>query len=135
MDKKVMTKLEEGFCEVLHRLTRSDKGFQSANDVETAKAALSGLVKMKMLEEMEDYEGGMSGRAYYDEGGMSSRGSYRRDSHGRYADSGMSYRRHYDGGFDDGYSGHDMRQQLERMAEEADSERERQVIRAALQKL
>ena len=128
-----MEKLEEGFCEVLHKY--AERGMNSSSDVETAKAALSGMVKMKMLEEMENYsDGGMSGRYYYDDDrGMSGRHSYRRrDSMGRYADGGnMSYRRMYDGGM----SGHDMREQLERMMDEADSERERQALRAAMQKL
>ena len=133
MDMKVMEKLEEGFCEILHKY--AERGMNSSSDVETAKAALSGMVKMKMLEEMENYsDGGMSGRYYYDDDrGMSGRHSYRRrDSMGRYADGGnMSYRRMYDGGM----SGHDMREQLERMMDEADSERERQALRAAMQKL
>jgi hypothetical protein len=37
--------------------------------------------------------------------------------------------------YDGGMSGHDMREQLERMIEEADSERERQALRAAMQQL
>lgn len=133
MDMKTMEKLEDGFCKVLH--DNAERGFASASSVELAKTALSGLVKLKMLEEMENYnEGGMSGRYYYDDDrGMSGRHSYRRrDSMGRYADGGnMSYRRMYDGGM----SGHDIRPQLERMMEEADSEMDRQAIRAALSKL
>jgi hypothetical protein len=96
------------------------------------------MVKMKMLEEMERYDNERSGRSYYDDdAGMSNMRSYRRrDSMGRYADGGnMSYRRYHDGGYDGGMSGHDMRQQLERMMEEADSERERQALRVAMQKL
>lgn len=133
MDMKVMEKLEEGFCEVLHKY--AERGMNSSSDVETAKAALSGMVKMKMLEEMENYEAERSGR-YYDDG-MSSRSYRRRDSMGRYADNGsMSYRRyHDDGSYEGGFSGHDMRQQLERMMQEADSERERQALRAAMSKL
>lgn len=134
MDKKIMEKLEGGFCEVLHNY--AERGMKSPDDVETAKAALSGMVKMKMLEEMENYEAERSGR-YYDDG-MSSRSYRRRDSMGRYADNGgsMSYRRyHDDGSYEGGFSGHDMRQQLERMMQEADSERERQALRAAMQKL
>lgn len=132
MDMKTMEKLEEGFCEVLHKY--AERGMNSSSDVETAKAALSGMVKTRMLKEMENYEAERSGR-YYDDG-MSSR-SYRRDSMGRYADNGgMSYRRyHDDGSYEGGFSGHDMRQQLERMMQETDSERERQALRAAMQKL
>jgi DNA invertase Pin-like site-specific DNA recombinase len=65
------------------------------------------------------------------DGGMSNRNSYRRrDSMGRYMDNG-SYRRSYE----DGFSGHDIRPKLQRMMEEADSNREREAIRMALQKL
>ena len=132
MDMKTMEKLEDGFCKVLQNY--ADRGMKSPDDVETAKAALSGMVKMKMLEEMERYDNERSGRYYYDDDrGMSGRHSYRRrDSMGRYADGGnMSYRRMYDGGM----SGHDIRPQLERMLEEADSERERRAIEEALQKM
>lgn len=138
MDKKIMDKLEDGFCEALHHY--AEKGFDSPEKIETVKAALSGMVKLKMLEEMEEYgEEGMSGRRYYEDGGMSSRRSYhRRDSMGRYADGG-SYRRSressYEDSYDGGMSGHDMRRQLERMIEEADSEKERQALRMAMQRL
>ena len=129
---KTMEKLEDGFCKVLQNY--ADRGMKSPDDVETAQAVLSGMVKMKMLEEMERYDNERSGRYYYDDDrGMSGRHSYRRrDSMGRYADGGnMSYRRMYDGGM----SGHDIRPQLERMLEEADSERERRAIEEALQKM
>ena len=78
-------------------------------------------------------KGGLYLYYYDDDRGMSGRHSYRRrDSMGRYADGGnMSYRRMYDAGM----SGHDMREQLERMMEEADSDRERQALRAAMSKL
>ena len=130
MDMKVMNKLEDGFCKVLQNYAES--GMNNPEAVETAKAALSGMVKMKMLEEMERYDNERSGRYYYDEdGGMSNRNSYRRrDSMGRFMDNG-SYRRSYE----DGFSGHDIRPKLQRMIEEADSEREREAIRMALQKL
>lgn len=135
MDKKIMEKLEDGFCEALHHY--AEKGFDSPEKIETVKAALSGLVKMKMLEEMENFESEMSGR-YSEEGGMSSRSYRRRDSRGRYMDGG-SYRRSressYEDSYDGGMSGHDMRRQLERMIEEADSEKERQALRMAMQRL
>jgi hypothetical protein len=93
MDKKVMEKLEDSFCEVLQ--SYADKGFQNPSQVETAKAALSGLVKIKMLEGMDKFEGN-SFRAYHDED-MPQRGYH-----------------------DDGYSGHDkMISQLEKMRETA----------------
>lgn len=137
MDKKIMEKLEEGYCKVLQHY--ADKGMESPESVETTKAALSGMVKMKMLEEMEKFEQESSNRSYrsYDGDG----GSYRR-SHamGQY-DGGSyegSYRRgrSHDGyGYEGGRSGHGMRERLEQMMEEAGSERERRAIQEALQKM
>ena len=125
MDRRIMEKLEEGFCKVLHEI--SEQGMRSPEDVETAKAALSGMVKMKMLEEMENFRNGYSGRMYRDDGDMSSR----RDSMGRYADNGGSYRGYRDGGSYDGYSGHDikakMRQKLQEMAMNATGEERRYI--------
>ena len=128
MDKKVMEKLEESFCKVLHEI--SEQGMRSPEEVEAAKAALSGLVKMKMLEEMENFRNGYSGRMYRDDGDMSNR-SYGRDSMGRYADNGGSYRGYRDGGSYDGYSGHDikqkMRQKLQEMMQNANGEERRYI--------
>jgi len=120
MDKKLAEKLENNFCEVLYELT--EKEFQNSQQVETAKAALSGLVKIKMLDEMERFRGGNSFRSYDDEG-MSTR----RDSMGRYADDGRS-NRSYRMYRDDGYSGHDMMGKLEEMRGQARSEDERRMI-------
>lgn len=94
--EKVMEKACEMFHEVLYRLT--EKGhFQNESDVETAKAAVSGIVKIKTLEAMEEFTGGGSsfrrGRSYdgesgrsYDGGSYEDGGSYRRGrgSNGRY---------------------------------------------------
>lgn len=95
--EKVMEKACEMFHEVLYKLT--EKGhFQDESDVETAKAAVSGIVKIKTLEAMERFEGGGSsfrGRSYdgrshdsgsYDGGSYEDSGSYRRGrgSNGRY---------------------------------------------------
>lgn len=120
MDKKLAQKLENSFCEVLYEL--AEKEFSTSQQVETAKAALSGLVKIKMLDEMERFRGGNSFRSYDDEG-MSNR----RDSMGRYADDGRS-NRSYRGYRDDGYSGHDMMSKLEEMRGQARSEDERRMI-------
>lgn len=94
---KVMEKACEMFHEVLYKLT--EKGhFQNESDVETAKAAVSAIVKIKTLEAMERFEGGGSsfrgrsydGRSYeggsYDGGSYEDGGSYRRGrgSNGRY---------------------------------------------------
>ena len=134
MDRKVMQKIEEGLCEALEKI--ASNGIRSDMDVETTKHALSGLVKLKCLEEMESYEGGSSGRSnrsyrsYESEGGSMGGGSYRRDSRGRYADGGGSYR-----GYRDGSSGHgDIREKLQEMMEGAD-ERDRQMIREMVNRM
>jgi hypothetical protein len=89
---------------------------RSLEDVETAKTAISGVVKLKMLEEMENFRNGYSGRMYRDDGDMSNR-SYGRDSMGRYADGG-SYRGYRDGDSYDGYSGHDIKQKMRQKLQE-----------------
>lgn len=127
MDKKVAEKLESSFCEVLDEY--AEKGFQNPQQVETAKAALSGLVKIKMLDEMERFRGGNSFRSYDDEG-MSTR----RNSMGRHADDGQS-NRSYRQYRDDGYSGHDMMSKLEEMRGQARSEDERRMIDEIMQRI
>lgn len=79
---KVMEKACEMFHDALHELTERGR-FDSAKDVETAKAAVSGIVKIKTLEAMEEFTGGGSsfrrGRSYDGENGRSyDEGSYRR---------------------------------------------------------
>lgn len=119
---KVMDKACEMFHEVLMELT--DKGhFEKERDVELAKAAVSGIVKIKTLEAMERYEGGSfrGGRSYDD---------YSRD--------GESYRRGrgMDGRYvsRDGYSRGGMREKLEDMMQEANGH-EKEVIREMLTKM
>jgi len=111
-----MHKIETELCGVLHDIANS--GIHSAGDVETTKHALSGLVKLKCLEEMEGYEGDKSGRSYRSYEGD---GSYRR---GRYMDGG-SYR-HYDGG--------DLQQRLQDMMRNA-SDRDKEAIRQMLSRM
>lgn len=124
MEKKVMQKIEDGLCEVLEDFAQ--KGINTASDVATVKHALSGIEKMKVIEAME-YGVGASGRYPYPAEHNYDGGSYR---------GNMSSRRGYSRtGFDRGYSGHDMRQQLERMLGEVGSERERMAIEEALQKM
>ena len=139
MDKKVMGKIEDGFCEVLKKF--AETGLRSSQDVETAKAALSGMVKMKMLEEMENFhkEDGYSGRMYRDNGysgrmyrdeGMMSRGDYRDGGY-----SGRMYR-------DDGNSYDNMHHvtrkitsMLEQMYEQAEGPQEKKEIQMWLNRL
>ena len=119
---KVMDKICEMFHEVLYDM--AEKGhFGTANDVETTKAAVSGIVKIKTLEAMEHFDGGGSsfrGRSYEDGG------SYRR---GRGMDGRFVSR--------DGYSrdGGSMREKLQRLMDEAGNERERNMLHEMIQKL
>lgn len=122
MEKQDMKKIESQLCDVLHDMARG--GLKSAGDVETVKHALSAMVKLKCLEEMDGYEGGYSGRSYRSYEGMDN-GSYR----GRSMDGG-SYR-----SYDGGYSGHgDIRQKLEEMARNADG-RDREMIQQMLSRM
>lgn len=122
MEMKDIRKLEEQLCDVLHDF--AEKGIRSTGDVETTKHALSGLVKLKCLEEMEDVGNERSGRSYRSYEGMDG-GSYRRDSRGRYMD----------GGYRDGYSGHsDLRQKLEDMMRNAD-DRDKDMIRQMVNRM
>ena len=115
MDMKAIDKVRNGFCEVISKY--AETGLRTANDVETAKAALSGMVKIKMLEEMEKYEGGYSGRMYRDDG----------YSERSYSD-GSSYR----GSYGRGYSGHDIKSQLmdkiREMRDAAHNDEERRMV-------
>lgn len=130
MDKKVAEKLENSFCEVLYEY--AEKGFQNPQQVETAKAALSGLVKIKMLDEMERFRGGNSFRSYNDEG-MSTR----RDSMGRYADDGRSnrsYRMYRDGGYSGNHK-EQMKEKLDEMYNNARDDNDRRAIEEMLDML
>ena len=124
--EKVMEKVCEMFHEVLYELT--EKGhFKSAADVETAKAAVSGIVKIKTLEEMERF----------DEGGSSFRGrSYDGRSYdGRSYEDGGSYRRGR--GMDGRYVSRDggsMRDKLKDLMGDAHGE-EKEMIREMLSRM
>ena len=134
MEMQVKDKLEMELCDVLKDYAQ--KGIKSASDVETVKHALSGISKLKIIEEMDKYNEEHSHRSYrsYDDGG-----SYRRGySHamGQYDGEGGSYRRgRSHDGYEGGRSGHGMRERLEQMMEEARSDRERMAIQEALQKM
>lgn len=132
--EKVMEKACEMFHEVLYKLT--EKGhFQNESDVETAKAAVSGIVKIKTLEAMEEFTGGGSsfrrGRSYdgesgrsYDGGSYEDGGSYRRGrgSNGRYVSR-------------DGYSSREgMRDKLEALMQEATGQ-DKELIREMLSRM
>lgn len=138
MEKKIIMKIEDAICDRLK--TFAERGINSASDVADVKNATSIIKNMEIIKAMQHGEDGSS----YDEGG-----SYRR--HRRSYDDGGSGRRYYDGeggsdggsgysrryydSYDMNRSGHDMRQKLERMMQEADSDREKQVIKEMLNKL
>lgn len=128
MDKQMMMKLEEQFCKVIKDITNT--GFKSANDVNTAKSAVSGLVKIKALEAMENSSWNDEGSYMRDRShDMASRDGRSYDD--RSYDEG-SYRRSYDG-YDYNRSGHDdIRQNLERMLKENTSQENRKAIRTVL---
>ena len=116
-----LEKIEEALCDVLQ--SYAEGGIKSAADVATIKHALSGMVKIKVLEEMDKYEGSSFRRSY--DGNASNDGSYRRDSRGRYMDGG-SYRHYRDGG--------NMKEKLQDLLQEAEG-KERQVIQEMLGRL
>lgn len=124
---KVMNEICGMFHDVLY--TFAERGqFKDEADVQTAKAAVSGIVKIKTLEAMERYGGdSFRGRSYDEDGGMSGR-SYR----GSY--DGGSYRR---GRGDNGrfVSRDSIKEKLERMMQEATNEQERNVFREMLDKM
>ena len=130
MDMQVKNKLEMELCDVLKDYAQ--KGIKSADDVETVKHALSGISKLKIIEEMDKYNAEHSHRSYRSYDGE---GSYRRGySHAMEQDGG-SYRRGYSHDYEGGRSGHGMRERLEEMMDQAGSERERRAIQEALQKM
>lgn len=122
MDHRLMEDLHEGFCNVLKDIAESKMG---TREVEVAKNAISGILKLKCIEEMENFSGGSyrGGRSY--EGGMSREGSYRKYREG---DGGGSYRGGYsrDGG--------SMREKLERLMEEAEG-KDREMLKEMLSRM
>ena len=125
MEKKIMSKIEEAVCDRLKAF--AERGINSASDIADVKNATSILKNMGIIKAMDEH--GEDGASYDYEGG-----SYRR--HRRSYDDGGSGRRYYDNdSYDMGHSGHDMRQKLERMMQEADSDREKQVIREMMNRL
>lgn len=118
-------KIREGLCELLDEFGKARITPSSATSIQIITDAIKNLDKIEMLE---------SG---YSEWDADERGnSYRhRDSMGRYARDG--YRGYSDRGYSDrGYSrGGDMLEHLEKMMREASSEKEREAIRCAIEKI
>ena len=120
MDHRLMEDLHQGFCEVLHDIAGGKMG---TREVEVAKNAISGILKLKCIEEMESYRGSSYRARSYD---MSNEGSYRRSREGN-SESYRSGRNYRDGG--------SMKEKLERIMEETDNERERGMIREMLDRM
>lgn len=124
-------------CEMFHEVLReyAEQGhFKDKSAVETAKAAVSGITKIKTIEAMERFDGGNSFRGSYgNEDGMSRAMSYR----GSY-DDGNSYRRGrgMNGQFvsRDGYSRDGMRDKLEGLMQEAQGH-DKEIIKEMLSKM
>lgn len=117
MDRRVMERLEEQLCEVAKSYAES--GLKSPEDVATIKHVLSGMLKIKCLEEMENFKGGYSRR------GRSYDGDYSHDG-GTFSHDNRSYRRDSMGRYADGRSG-DMKQEIEQLMRHA-NEQERHVL-------
>lgn len=123
MDRRTMEGLEKIFCSTLDDIVESQR--RSPADIEMAKNALSGLVKLDMY----SGGGGYSQRGYSRDDGM----SYRGNSY----DGGNSYG-HYTRGYysrDGGYSNSGMMEHLDKMMEEAKDDRQREMIREFKSKL
>ena len=115
---EVMYKIKDALCGVLQEFAH--KELRQPQDVEVVKNAISGIQKIKILEEMERFgSGGFSNRL---EGG-----SYRYGGRS-YEEGGYSRER------DGGYSGHDLRENLQRMMERAKPE-EKEMIKRWMQQV
>lgn len=128
---EVMYKIKDKLCGVLQEFAQ--KEFRQPQDVEIVKNAISGIQKIKILEEMERFGSGEFSSRSYDDGGSYRRGrSYDEDS---YRHGGRSYE---EGGYsrerDGGYSGHDLRENLQRMMERAKPE-EKEMIKRWMQQV
>lgn len=125
MDRRIAEDACKYFEEVAKKVLQSNE--QSPGAVEMMKNAISGAFKADMLAKGDS---GYSQRTYYSRDGDN---SYRSNSY----DGGNSYG-HYTRGYysrDDGYSGHGMREHLDKMMQEAKDERQRDTIRRFMSEL
>lgn len=129
---EVMYKIKDKLCGVLQEFAH--KELRQPQDVEVVKNAISGIQKIKILEEMEHFgSGGFSNRleggGSYRYGGRSyDEDSYRHGGDRSYEKGGYSRER------DGGYSGHDLRENLQRMMERAKPE-EKEMIKRWMQQI
>lgn len=128
--------LKEMLCKELDDIVK--KGELSAGDLDVVDKLTHSIKSLVTIMAMN--EGGYSNEGSYEYSGYGRSGARRRDSMGRYADGGSSYRSYRDGGYsgrrysrDEGKS--QMIEQLESMMEEASSQEEREVMKQALSKL
>lgn len=123
--EKSMEKIKDDLCKILDQY--ADRGINNREDVEIVKNTLSGIQKIQTICGMERLTG-FAGRGSYDGGGGSydggsyDGGSYRRGGYSR----GGSYR--------DGYSGHGLKEKMQRLAESASPE-EREMLNRFMQQM
>lgn len=127
----VMHKIKQDLCGVLQDFAQ--KGLHQPQDVEVVKNAISGIQKIKILEEMERFSSGgfsnrMEGGSYRYGGRSYDEDSYRHGNGRSYEEGGYSRER------DGGYSGHDLRENLQRMMERAKPE-EKEMIKRWMQQV
>lgn len=132
MDRRQMEDSCKKFCTVLEYL--NDKNDWSAADTEWAKNAISGIEKLMKLGYEDEYsqrrysrEGSSNRGSSYDDGG-GSYGHYVRGHYSREGDGGSSMR---------GYSRDpgSMAEHISRLMREANTEREKEILSQALDKL
>ena len=118
MDMKVLDKINHELWNVLARYA---DGFKSADDVETVKHAISGIFKIRCLEEMEDFK--------HSDYGSRDGGSYRYYDDRSFARGGRSMTG------PQFYRDGDIREKLEYLMKDATDERQRQVIREMMNRI
>ena len=127
---KHIEELRNMLCMQLYQIAK--KGELTAGSLDTIDKLAHAIKSIDTIVAMEDYSE-EDNSSYYDGGSYERGGSYargrgsdaRRDSMGRYSSMGRSY---------DGYSG-DTKEELTRLMNTAQNDREREAIRAALDKM
>lgn len=124
-------KIREKLCEELDELAHKELGVGDLEILHKLTDTLKNIDKIEMLEGEEGY----SQRGYSRNGGNSQRGSYSRGN--SYANRGEHYvRGHYSrNGGNGGYSRSGMMEHLERLMDEARTEKEREAIRRCMEQI
>lgn len=139
MSMKALEDLRETLCGELEEIARKPE--MSAGDLEAVHKltdTIKNIDKICMMEEDGEYSQAgdweLEGHGNYGRGNSYARGR-KRDSMGRYSrDGGMSYARGGRGYSRDGGKDH-MMEQLEKMMDEAGTEKEREAIRRCIAQL